>query len=85
MVAVADCQLLAWPTDRSDAANTGSTTGLATYTYDGFGNQTSIADPNNHTTTFTFDHLNRQASRTLPLGVETTSDPDDFVETMVYY
>jgi RHS repeat-associated protein len=35
-------------------------------------------------TRFTFDHRNRQTSRTLPLGVDTTTNANDFVERMVY-
>ena len=56
-----------------------------TYGYDVYGNQTSITDPKGRVTAFTFDEQNRQASRTLPLGVETTADPTDFTETSEYF
>lgn len=72
----------------TDAAGTGSTTGFAGYTYgyDIYGNQTSITDPNGHETTFTFDHLGRQLTRTLPLGQagEVGHVPGGFVEQMIY-
>jgi YD repeat-containing protein len=41
------------------------------YGYDDQGQQTSITDPNGHTTNFTYDHLGRQLTRTLPLGTLT--------------
>ena len=62
--------------------STGSTIGTSTYQYgyDNFGNQTSITDPNDHVTEFTFDYQNRQTSRTLPIGVDSALDDTDFVE-----
>lgn len=49
----------------------GSITGAPEYDYgyDKYGNQTSITDPNDHTTDFVFDELGRQTSRTLPEGL----------------
>lgn len=55
-----------------------------TYGYDQYGNQISITDPNQNTTRFAFDHLGRQVNRTLPLGVQSTGNPSDFVEAMRY-
>ena len=55
-----------------------------TYAYDEHGNQVSIIDPNGHETRFTYDDLGRETSRTLPIGVETTGDPDDFIEEESY-
>ena len=51
--------------------STGSTTGVAVYQYgyDDYGNQTSITDPKNHVTEFTFDHRHRQIKRELPDGL----------------
>ncbi|QNN24371.1 LEPR-XLL domain-containing protein [Planctomycetales bacterium ZRK34] len=54
------------------------------YAYDANGNQISITDPLSHVTDFAYDYLNRQQTRTLPIGVETTGDPDDFIESMHY-
>ncbi len=50
------------------------------YGYDAQGRQTSITDPNNHVTVFTYDHLGRQTSRKLPLdtltGIESSHYDD---------
>ena len=54
------------------------------YDYDAMGNRTSQVDPYGNTTAFAFDEFGRQISRTLPLGVESAEDPDDFIETRVY-
>ena len=69
----------------TDAADTGSTTGIANYTYgyDIYGNQTSIVDPKGNKTTFTYDHFGRQTSRTLPLG-QAEELGTGFVESMHY-
>ena len=58
------------------------------YGYDNYGNQTSITsprglnEPNSRVSNFTFDELNRQISRRLPIGVDSGSG---FVESMTYY
>jgi choice-of-anchor A domain-containing protein/RHS repeat-associated protein len=54
------------------------------YEYDQYGNQTAITDPMGHVTRFAFDEFGRQISRQLPAGVETTGNPDDYVEHTVY-
>ncbi|MGD9723617.1 MAG: putative Ig domain-containing protein [Pirellulales bacterium] len=66
--------------------STGSTTGQAKYKYlyDKYGNQVAITDPENHTTRFTYDAHGRQLTRTLPIGVATTGNPDDFQESFQY-
>ncbi|MGB0766316.1 MAG: Ig-like domain-containing protein [Phycisphaeraceae bacterium] len=72
----------------TDAAGTGSTAGVAAYAYgyDAYGNQTSITDPigtsttgipDDRETTFTFDHRNRQITRTLPDGLVESMHYDD--------
>lgn len=54
------------------------------YGYDVFGNQTSIQDPLGRVTQFTFDERGNELSRTLPLGVETPGNSNDFTETFSY-
>jgi RHS repeat-associated protein len=54
------------------------------YRYDSYGNQVQIEDPRGKLTAFTYDHLGRQTSRTLPIGVDTTGVATDFVERMFY-
>ena len=56
-----------------------------TYGYDAFGNRTSIEDSMGRVTAFGFDGQNRQTSRTLPLGVDSTGIDGDFTESMVYH
>jgi RHS repeat-associated protein len=51
---------------------------------DAQGNQTLIRDPLDRETWFTYDAHGNETSRTLPIGVSTTADPDDFVERKVY-
>ncbi|XAL99095.1 hypothetical protein OT109_16120 [Phycisphaeraceae bacterium D3-23] len=51
------------------------------YEYDIRGHVTAITDPNGNRTEFVYDHLGRQTSRTLPEGVLTTADPDDYTES----
>ncbi|MFC1643473.1 RHS repeat-associated core domain-containing protein [Chlamydiota bacterium] len=41
------------------------------FTYDNWGNQTSVTDANNNTTTVTYDNLNRPVTVTNPLGEQT--------------
>lgn len=51
------------------------------YEYDQYGNQTLIRDPasgGGRETTFTYDFLNRQVSRTLPMGETETFEYDSF-------
>jgi RHS repeat-associated protein len=69
------------------SSTTGSSTGVATYQYDYdvHGNQVLIRDPMdndlsgtlNKETKFTYDHLGRQTSRTLPDGLTETMFYDD--------
>ena len=51
--------------------NAATTTDIAAYqyAYDARGNQTLLVDPLGHETRFAYDHLGRQVSRTLPLGL----------------
>lgn len=55
------------------------------YGYDDYGNQISSRDPKGRVTKFTFDELNRQTGRVLPMGVDTTQLNTDFIESMQYF
>lgn len=54
------------------------------YAYDAQGNQTVIRDSLLRETHFSYDDQGRQLTRTLPIGVGATGDPDDFVESFSY-
>jgi RHS repeat-associated protein len=54
------------------------------YTYDIYGNQTAIKDPRGNVTRFKFDEFGREVSRELPLGVQSTGTPDDYMQRTVY-
>jgi RHS repeat-associated protein len=55
------------------------------YAFDAAGNQVSTTDPQGRVSAFGFDPHGRQTSRTLPLGIATTADDSDFVETTEYF
>ena len=44
------------------------------YSYNQYGQQTSIKDPKGNVTTFTYDYAGRQLSRTLPMGQKETAE-----------
>lgn len=44
------------------------------YTYDQYGQRTSIKDPKGNVTNFTYDYAGRQLSRTLPMGQKETTE-----------
>ncbi len=63
---------------RVAAYGTGEATTLATFTYDGLGNQTSITDPNGNATSFTYDKLGRVLTATNALSGVVTNVYDAF-------
>ncbi|MBY0586559.1 putative Ig domain-containing protein [bacterium] len=54
------------------------------YQYNSLGNQTLQTGPNQGQTRFHYDFEGRPTGRTLPLGGDTTSNPNDFRETFTY-
>ena len=53
------------------------------YDHDGRGGDLA-QDHDTRVTRFAYDHLNRQQSRTLPMGVATPANPDNFKESFTY-
>lgn len=48
------------------------------YSYNQYGQRTSIKDPKGNVTTFTYDYAGRQLSRTLPMGQKETAEYDRY-------